>query len=182
MNEPRIVATVTDYPGLIAALRSWMQELGTTMESVDEVCGWQSRHVNKLLAPTMIKTLGRVSMGAVLGALGLKLIVAVDEPVLARMKRRLAQSRWPAKRAAVHRDKLMAEAAAGVAQDAHTGFIPACGKHHFAGDTEWGRKAQAARLAQMTAEARSRQARKAVNARWKAARRRLRDAAAEARV
>jgi hypothetical protein len=192
----RILATVTDYPGLIAALRSWMQELGTTMESVDEVCGWQSRHVNKLLAPTMIKTLGRVSMGAVLGALGLKLIVAVDEPVLARMKRRLAQSRWPAKRVAVHRDKLMAEAAAAAGQEHEPDRTPCphgtqyphvCEECLTAAQrralmSELGRQSHAARMARTTPEARQQQASKAASARWKAARRRLREAAAEARA
>jgi hypothetical protein len=49
------------------------------------------------VAPSAIKALGRTSMGALLGALGLRLLVAVDEAALAKVRHRLSPSRWPFK-------------------------------------------------------------------------------------
>lgn len=116
-------------------------------------------------------------MGALLGALGLKLIVAVDEAALAKIRHRLVPSRWPAKRRAKQRHKLM-EAAAAVEQNAHAHLFVS-GKHRCAGDSDWGRRAQAAKMAGTTPEARQHQASRAATARWRAARRRLREAAAD---
>jgi hypothetical protein len=129
------------YSGLVAVLRSWVCQLDTSYEAIDEVAGWQGRYVSKLLAPSALKALGRTSMGAVLGALGLKLIVAVDESALAKVRHRLSQSRWPAKRRAKQRDKLM-EAAAPVEQDADA--------QRRALMSELGRQSHAARMARTT--------------------------------
>jgi hypothetical protein len=73
------VTSATGYPGLIATLRARVNDLGTTFECLDDVAGLPARYTAKLLAQRPIKSLGRSSSGAILGALGLKLIVAVDE-------------------------------------------------------------------------------------------------------
>lgn len=91
MSEPRVIAVARDYRELVAALRSWVVELGTSGETIDHVAGIATRYTSKLLAPLPIKHLSHQTMGPVLGALGLKLIVAVDEEILAKMRPRLTR-------------------------------------------------------------------------------------------
>src|SRR5258705_428025 len=55
----------------------------------DDVAGLPLRYTMKLLAPVPVKGIGRTSLGPLLGALGLKLVVAVDHEVLARIRPRL---------------------------------------------------------------------------------------------
>jgi hypothetical protein len=83
------IAVVTDYRDLVVALRHRIVELGTSMESVDEVAGLPQRYTAKLLAPGGQKSLGRISLGPILGALGLKLAVLPDDEALARIRHRL---------------------------------------------------------------------------------------------
>jgi hypothetical protein len=87
------LAVVTDYPGLIAALRRRVVELGTTIHAVDALSGLADRHVEKLLAPKMPKCLGPISLGAVLGCLGLKLAIIPDDEALAKVRDRLPPRR-----------------------------------------------------------------------------------------
>jgi hypothetical protein len=74
LDEPiKPLAVVTDYLDLIAALRRRVVELGTTLTSVDEVAGlseYYSAHLLSLGSPR--KRLGQISMGPLLGALGVK--------------------------------------------------------------------------------------------------------------
>jgi hypothetical protein len=98
MTEPRIIATIdarNGYDGLIAMFRARIVELETHMEAVDEVAGLPTRYTGKLL-DIQIKdvnqrstNLGRDSLGPLLGALGLKLAVLVDETADYKIKRGL---------------------------------------------------------------------------------------------
>jgi hypothetical protein len=165
------VTGATGYRGLISVLRSWVCELDTSYESIDELAGWEGRYVSKLLAPSAIKGLGRTSMGAILGALGLKLHVVVDEPALEKIRRRLVQSRWPKKRreATAMRRALTRQ----------TPVNPS--RTQFKGNRAWALDMHAKAMAATTPEfrrARASLAAKAANEK----RRRLREAAAEARV
>jgi hypothetical protein len=57
------------------------------------VAGLPLRYTMKLLAPIPIKALGPTSMGPLLGALGLKLVVMEDTEVLEKIRRRLVPSK-----------------------------------------------------------------------------------------
>jgi hypothetical protein len=51
----QIIGEVTGengYPGLIAALRSWVFSLNSSLETVNDVSGLTTGYVGKLLAPT----------------------------------------------------------------------------------------------------------------------------------
>jgi hypothetical protein len=161
------------YDGLATILRMWIADLGTTYEAIDELALQPARNTSKLLGPPRgrgrRRGLGQVSMGPILAALGLKLAVMVDAEQLAKVRHRLTPSRWTEARRATERRKLM--------EDAHA-CLEKSGKHRCAGDSEWGKRAQAAKMLKTSPEARQRQASIAANARWKAARRRI--AAAEA--
>ncbi len=89
MTEPRQIATVRDYDGLIEALRARALEIGATREAIDEVGGLQKGYAAKVLAPSAVKGLGRMSMGPVLGALGLMLVVVEDVAAMAKYSSRL---------------------------------------------------------------------------------------------
>jgi hypothetical protein len=83
------LAIVTDYPQLIAVLRRRVVELGTSLRAVDELAGLPDHYVQTLLALGGRRSLGRTSMGPILGALGLKLAVLPDDEALARIRHRL---------------------------------------------------------------------------------------------
>lgn len=91
MIENRHIGTARDYDELHALLRARVDELGVTFEGVDAVAGLPQRYTAKLLAPIPMKAIGKTSMGPLLGALGLKLIVAVDDEMLARIEARLTK-------------------------------------------------------------------------------------------
>ena len=64
---------------MVAAFRACRDEREITHETVDDIAGWQSGYSSKLLAPTPIKNLGWMSLGAALGAFG-KVLLLVDDP------------------------------------------------------------------------------------------------------
>ena len=93
MADLQIVADVSAdrvWDGLREACRKRVAELGTTFESVDHVAGLPTRYVSKLLSPSGMKSPGLTSLGPLLGALGLRLLVVVDEEAMARIAGRLS--------------------------------------------------------------------------------------------
>lgn len=85
----KILAECREYSELIDALRARVRELNTTNEGVDEIAGLPARYTVKLFAPMAMRSLGRISLGPLLGALGLKLHVVEDAEALARIKKRI---------------------------------------------------------------------------------------------
>src|SRR3954453_22826872 len=79
---------ITDYAGLIQAFRDRRDELDVGHEVLCEIGGLQSGYVSKLLAPQPMKNLGPVSFGALLGGLGLAVIVVEDPAAVARVRGR----------------------------------------------------------------------------------------------
>jgi hypothetical protein len=88
-TSARTLATVRDYGGLVEALRARCDELNVAGITLDDLAGLAVGHVNKLLCPQPMRVLGPVSLPALLGALGLQLIVAEDPEALARVQARL---------------------------------------------------------------------------------------------
>ncbi|MHC4043562.1 hypothetical protein [Bradyrhizobium sp. 23AC] len=79
---------ITDYDGLIQALRDRRDQLDVGHEVLCEIGGLQSGYVSKLLAPRPMKNLGPVSFGALLGALGVAVIIVEDPAAVARVRDR----------------------------------------------------------------------------------------------
>jgi len=94
MTAP-FVAEVVDYPGLIAAIRARIAELGVAVGGVGpgsagEVAGLADGYLAKLVAPgKWSKRLGMASLGPTLGVLGLKIYLVADDRQTAKMARRL---------------------------------------------------------------------------------------------
>jgi hypothetical protein len=84
-DQPRQLAIVHDYDGLHAALRARIDELQIVVgqhkrgqKTFDERTGLPDGYASKLLAPVPMKGLGKISLGPMLTALGLKLVVVED--------------------------------------------------------------------------------------------------------
>jgi hypothetical protein len=88
------LATIRDYSDLVAALRARANALDVSRGTIDEVAGLPSGYAGKLLALVPSKTLGRVSLGPVLGALGVMLVLVEDAAALDRVRDRLVKRRW----------------------------------------------------------------------------------------
>jgi hypothetical protein len=93
---PRRLAVVRSYYELVDAFRARVLELDTDYEEVDRVAGYTDTYTSKLLSPRPSRNFGEVSLGSMLGALGLELHV-VEDPVgtakaRARLKRRVFAS------------------------------------------------------------------------------------------
>jgi hypothetical protein len=86
LTEPRRLAVVREYGELVEALRRRCAELEIPFEVADEVAGLPDRYVSKLLSPTPIRSLGRISWN-VLAALGLQIIVVEDPDALEKAQR-----------------------------------------------------------------------------------------------
>lgn len=89
MSEPRHIATIRDYRELIIALRKRADELGTTLDTIDEVAGLPVRYTAKLIGKFPTKHVGHTSLGPLLYTLGAMLVLVVDEEALAKVKPRL---------------------------------------------------------------------------------------------
>lgn len=148
MTTDRIIATVRDYDQLVAALRARVAEFGVSAEVIDDTAGLPVRYTSKLLAPIPIKGIGRVSLGPMLGALGLKLIVVEDTEALARVQARLKRK---------------------ADQYAHTGMHTRS-RHQWRGDSQWGKVLAARRILMLTPRQRTKIAKRAAAARWRKAR------------
>jgi hypothetical protein len=93
MDGERVVAEIREYGEFTAALRKWIYELDTNYDCVSQIAGLQDRYLNKLVSKSPVRNFGRTSLGPVLGALGLKLILAVDTKQLAKMRPRYERRR-----------------------------------------------------------------------------------------
>jgi hypothetical protein len=106
MIDGTVLAEVTDPASLHHALRQRAEMLQISRETLDAVAGVPSGYCGKLLSLSPQKSLGAVSMPAVLGALGVRLVLLTDPtaaPLLARLPKRerpLTGTHWRTQRRA----------------------------------------------------------------------------------
>lgn len=147
MTQPRQIAIITDYLGLIAALRSRADELRISREALDHLTGLQSGYSGKLLAPVPLRALGRTSLGPMLGAMGLKIVLVEDLAAFKRVESRIKR-----------------QATTG-------GSVPAKKRNRrrsrLRGCSDWGKLMRARQIALMTDRQRSDSARRAIRIRWR---------------
>lgn len=97
MIEEKRIAEVGSYDELIDALRMVMVERRLTVSTLDYLTGLQSGYSGKLLGLGQVKRLGPISMGLVLQALGVKLLVVEDTATLKKMQKQYEQRERPAR-------------------------------------------------------------------------------------
>jgi hypothetical protein len=83
------LAIVRTSADLRAVMRKRVAELGISLDTVDFIGGLPTRYTAKILGFQPTKNFGQMSFEALLGALGLMLIVVEDAEALARVQRRL---------------------------------------------------------------------------------------------
>jgi hypothetical protein len=71
-------------------LRARFAELGISLETVDHVSGLPTRYCAKVLGLQPTKNFGQLSLTALLGAAGIKLVAFEDTEALDRVRSRLA--------------------------------------------------------------------------------------------
>ena len=148
------MAIVRSYRDLHHALRAWSTAQHVTRQQLDTDAGLANGHAGKLLAPVPVKHLSHVTLGRVLAALGLALVL-------------------------VRESDLLALPAPNAAEDASA---DARITNHWRNNKgqAWGRRMAARRALKMTAEQRRASARKAAQARWQRARETVETPAADA--
>ena len=100
--EPFPELEIRNYNDLIDALVAVKNFLQISNETLEEVAGLSKGHADKMLGPSTQKTIGPYSLGCLLRALGVKLVVAIDLAQLQRNeplfeKRQDKQVREPAR-------------------------------------------------------------------------------------
>src|SRR5215468_7623680 len=86
---PRVIADVSSYEQMLAALRARVNELQINGERFDEYAGLPRGYLSKLVGAKPIRRLGMVSFEPVLAALGLRLLVIEDNAATERLKNKL---------------------------------------------------------------------------------------------
>jgi hypothetical protein len=80
------VETATDYDSLIEAFRIRASQLDLSRQNIDEIAGYPDRLASKLLGPGKVKRLGLLTLGGMLSALGLKILIVENEETLERYR------------------------------------------------------------------------------------------------
>jgi hypothetical protein len=153
MTDERRIAIVTDYAGLMTALRTRANELKVTRETLDSVSGLQAGYCAKLLAPVPIRSVGPDTLGPLLGALGLAIVVIEDLTMLERVSARLVKSRRKS-------------------TDTSAAILPRKRKKRrsiWRGNTGWSEMLNARRSLILPSWKKRQIARKAIRARWRKA-------------
>jgi hypothetical protein len=88
-GDERVIAEFSDYDGLLAALRTRVQQLQINGTRFDEFAGLPTGYLSKLIGAAPVRKLGMVSMGPVMNALGLRLRAVEDAAATERLKSRV---------------------------------------------------------------------------------------------
>jgi hypothetical protein len=82
---------------LLDAIRARRDALNISHETIDAISGLQPGYAGKLLAPKPIRNLGPMSFGALLGALGLAVVVVEDSERVSHLAKRWQPRKRPQK-------------------------------------------------------------------------------------
>lgn len=97
MTEPRVIAEFSDYSGFLAALRMRANErqIAISGDEVHHVAGLSDRRIAQMLSVktlqrvASVRRVGMLSLGPLLGVLGVKLVMVEDAQAVARYGSRL---------------------------------------------------------------------------------------------
>ena len=84
-----MLGEVTTYSDLHMLLRARANDLQLSREELDSISGLQPGYTAKLLSPRPMKRLGVTSMPLLLSALGVKLVLMVDDEKTAALQSRI---------------------------------------------------------------------------------------------
>jgi len=87
-----ILAEIRTYAQLVEALRRRSAALGLSREALDAAAPLQPGYAGKLLAPVPVRSLGSLTMGPVLMALGVRLLLVEDPETIKRITLRAVRA------------------------------------------------------------------------------------------
>lgn len=92
-DQPRVIASISDYPGLIAAMRTRAAErkIAISSDNSADLAGLPDRYIAKLLGPKPVKRIGMISLGPLLGLLGVRLVMVEDQKAIEALAGRLME-------------------------------------------------------------------------------------------
>lgn len=155
MTEPRQLAVVREYGELMTALRNRANALDVPREAIDALAGLQSGYTAKLLAPVPIRAIGPTSLGPLLQALGVAIIIVEDLATFEKIEARLRKRR--------RKDEYATDGMLAHKRPKKRGV--------WRGNSEWGKVMGSRALLKMSPSDLRRRAKKAANARWSRQRR-----------
>lgn len=94
MGQARIIGEVSGqqgYDGLHALFRARSEALAIVRNDLDALSGLADGYVAKLLSPVQMKSIGRLSLGPLMSALAVKLVMVEDVEMLARIERKIGR-------------------------------------------------------------------------------------------
>lgn len=91
----RVLASISDYRGLWAAIRAQVDAMRITRLELDHLSGLQEGYSSTLLASAQVKKFGMVSLGSILGAIGCRLALVEDPEAVAKIIARAKKRRRP---------------------------------------------------------------------------------------
>ena len=83
-----VLAEIKTYKHLVDALRRRSAALGMSREALDAAAPLQPGYAGKLLAPIPVRALGHLTLGPVLMALGVKILLVEDTETIKRITQR----------------------------------------------------------------------------------------------
>jgi hypothetical protein len=86
-------------PELLDVIRARRDALNISHETIDELAGFPSGYTGKLLASDPVRGLGYMSLGGVLGALGMALVAIEDSAAAARVLKKWVPRKRPQRKA-----------------------------------------------------------------------------------
>jgi hypothetical protein len=88
---------ITSMSGLLDVIRARRDELNISHELIDDLAGFPAGYTGKLLAPIPVRGISHMSLGGILGALGLGLVVIEDPGQRAKVEGRWRPRKRPSK-------------------------------------------------------------------------------------
>jgi hypothetical protein len=85
VTQRQEIGTFTDYPSLVALLRRRKDELGLSDAALEQLGEFAPGQVNKMLGPSLEKSLGKITLPIMLDCLGLSGVLYVDPRKVERM-------------------------------------------------------------------------------------------------
>jgi hypothetical protein len=167
-TPPRLLGdAIADYAGLRDGLRARAREIGISRRSLDYVGRLSEGHASGLLAVNSNRALGIVSLGKILKALGVRLLLVEDPETTARTVRLMGKRRSEPQ--AVEGERHWRSKRKPPAEPMRAGAHP---KGNSKGTrpvsmSEFGQRGARARNDSMTKAERSAAARRAASARWR---------------
>jgi hypothetical protein len=86
---PRVIADVSSYEQMLAALRARATELSVNGERFDEFAGLPRGYLSKLIGVNPTRRIGMTSWAAVISGLALRCLFVVDEEAERRLRERV---------------------------------------------------------------------------------------------